>query len=230
MTRVRRRSPRVDLCHDRTDANRCARTRCFVAPAFLLREEAANVASMTSSCRTVLVAAILAGCAGSPAVAQRSETAPPAPSAGQPDMPVSAYAGPGSADAVPKGAAPPAPSAESSAEPPAQPPRPHGASIDIAVVGKHAGDAAVDRVIQGVRTGLQNCYEAGLESAPAANGTVEFRIKVGDSGAIKKVESANPHSMPGSVTTCMVGRFGALSFEPRPATTIEVKVTCRPND
>jgi len=98
------------------------------------------------------------------------------------------------------------------------------------VVGKHTGDAAVDRVIQGVRAGLQNCYEAGLESAPTANGTVEFRIKVSDSGGIKKVESANPHSMPGSVTTCMVGRFGALSFEPKPATTIEVKVTCRPNE
>jgi hypothetical protein len=96
------------------------------------------------------------------------------------------------------------------------------------VVGKHAGDASIERVVMGVKNGLQNCYEAGLESAPTASGVVEFKVHITASGSLKKVESANPNTMPGSVTNCMVGRFGALSFEPRPATTIDVKVTCRP--
>jgi hypothetical protein len=95
------------------------------------------------------------------------------------------------------------------------------------VVGKHAGDAAIERVVLGVKTGLQNCYEAGLENAPTAMGVVAFKVHITASGSLKKVESENPNTMPGSVTNCMVGRFGALSFEPRPATTIDVKVTCR---
>jgi hypothetical protein len=102
--------------------------------------------------------------------------------------------------------------------------------VEIEVVGKHSGDAAIERVILGVKPGLQSCYAGGLDSAPSASGTVGFKVHITASGSLKKVESANPDTMPGSVTNCMVGRFGAVSFEPRPATTIDVKVTCRPNE
>jgi hypothetical protein len=175
----------------------------------------------------------VAGCGGATNAPARAEnsTQPPAPVAPEEGVPASASSAvPSSESALPTGSASAAPSGAGSSEPVAQPPKRRSAPIDIAVVGKHAGDAAVERVISGVRTGLQNCYEAGLESAPTAMGIVDFRVNITASGAIKKVESANPNTMPGSITTCMVGRFGALSFEPRPATTIEVKVTCRPNE
>jgi len=180
----------------------------------------------------LLVAATLAGCGGAPKAPAQSENATPAEPPGATEeglaSPPSAVAG--SADGPPKGAPSATPSGRGSAEPAAEPPRGHGAPVEIAIVGKHAGDADLERVITGVRTGLQNCYEAGLESAPTATGVVDIKINVTASGAIKKVESAHPNTMPGSVATCMVGKFGALSFEPKPATTIEVNVTCRPNE
>lgn len=182
--------------------------------------------TLTSGSVAVLFAGIVvAGCGG----------APPAPAAG----PESAASAPvptndsPSASATPSENAEPAPSGSApatgnSAGPgPSAPKRP-SASVDLVVAGKHAGDASIERVVSGVKTGLQSCYQTGLDSTPTAEGTVEFRINVTDSGAIKKVESSNPNTMPGSVTNCMVGRFGALSFEPRPKTIIEVKVTCRP--
>lgn len=94
------------------------------------------------------------------------------------------------------------------------------------VKGKLAGHESVDRAIQSTQHGLESCYQRGLENAPAAMGVVAFQIDVTASGTIKRVESANPSTMPGSVTNCMVGRFGALSFDAAGASTIDVKVTC----
>lgn len=169
----------------------------------------------------VLLAA-LAGCSNVPPAAP-PEGAAPAPG---PVTPSSAAAGSAAESAPPTSDVPSAPGS-APAEPSAQPPKKRGAPVDVAVVGKHAGDAAIERVVLGVKTGLQNCYEAGLENAPTAMGVVAFKVHITASGSLKKVESENPNTMPGSVTNCMVGRFGALSFEPRPATTIDVKVTCR---
>jgi len=182
---------------------------------------------LASGAALLLVATTLAGCGNAPRDAAHPEGASsaPVPVAQGTDVPTAASSGPASEDAS-KGSASAAPGGAGSAEPPTQP-KQLGAPVEVAVVGKHAGDASIERAIQGVKTGLQNCYEAGLKNAPTASGTVEFRVAITASGALKKVESANPNTMPGSITTCMVGRFGALSFEPRPATTIEVKVTCR---
>jgi hypothetical protein len=172
----------------------------------------------------LLVLAALNGCSNTPQAAAPPEGATPASG---PVAPSSPSGGAGAETAPPASAEPAAPGSAGPAEPSAQPPKKRGAPVDIAVVGKHAGDASIERVVLGVKTGLQNCYEAGLENAPTASGIVEFKIHITASGSLKKVESANPNTMPGGVTNCMVGRFGALSFEPRPATTIEVKVTCR---
>lgn len=172
-----------------------------------------------------LVLAALAGCGNTPQAVAPAEGA--APSSGS-VAPSSASTVGGAESAPPANAAPAASGNAAAAEPSAEPPKKRAAPIEIAVVGKHAGDASIERVVGGVKTGVQNCYEAGLENAPTASGIVEFKIHVTASGTLKKVESANPTNMPGSVTNCMVGRFGALSFEPKPATTIEVKVTCRP--
>jgi hypothetical protein len=168
-------------------------------------------------------ATTLDGCSKAPQGPQGA--APTAEGTGSPPSPPAEDP----AKAPPEGApsaAPSSPSSAASAEP-STPPKKRGAPVDIAIVGKSAGDAAVERVVLGAKNGIQNCYEAGLENAPTAMGTVEFKIMVTASGTLKKVESANPNTMPGSITSCMVGRFGALSFEPRPARTIEVKVTCR---
>jgi len=178
------------------------------------------VAPRSASAVSFLIAT-LAGCGGAPKDAAHPEGAAPAPAPRAEETGASASPaaspGPASENAPPNGAG--------SAEPSA-PPKKRGAPVEIAVGGKHAGDAAIERVILGARNGLQNCYEAGLENAPTAMGTVTFRVNITASGSLKKVESDNPNTMPGSVTSCMVGRFGALSFEPRPATIIEVKVTC----
>jgi hypothetical protein len=175
----------------------------------------------------LLLLATLAGCGSAPKDAAHPEGAPPppAPAAEETGASASPSAGPASEETPPNGAAA-ANSGAGSAEPPVQP-KQLGAPVEVAVGGKHAGDASIERVIQGVKTGLQNCYEAGLKTNPTAMGTVEFRVHITASGSLKKVESDNPNTMPGSITSCMVGRFGALSFEPRPATTIQVKVTCR---
>jgi len=172
----------------------------------------------------LVILAALAGCSNVPPAAAPPEGATPAPG---PVAPSSPSAGPGGESAPPASAAPAAPGSAAPAESSAQPPKKRAAPVDVAVVGKHAGDASIERVVLGVKAGLQNCYEAGLENAPTAMGVVEFKVHITASGSLKKVESANPNTMPGSVTNCMVGRFGALSFEPRPATTIDVKVSCR---
>lgn len=96
------------------------------------------------------------------------------------------------------------------------------------VTGKLSADPAVPGIIQRTRAGLRACYQKGLQADPTAAGVVEFKIHVTDSGTIKRVESANPPNMPGSVTSCMVGRFGALSFNAAGASTIDVKVSCQP--
>jgi hypothetical protein len=95
------------------------------------------------------------------------------------------------------------------------------------VKGKLAGQESVERAISSAQHGLESCYERGLENTPSAAGVVAFRIDVTASGTIKRVESANPSTMPGSVTNCMVGRFGALSFAAAGVSTIDVKVTCQ---
>ena len=177
----------------------------------------------------LFVAAAVAGCGGAGKTPAGSESTAPvgAPMSKEESAPPSPPASSAPESAIAGGAASSSPPASSAAEPAA--PKSRSAPVEIAVVGKHAGDAAVEHVVVGARTGLQNCYETGLQSAPTAMGVVDFKIMVTASGVLKKVESTNPNTMPGSITNCMVGKFGALSFEPRPATTIEVKVTCRPN-
>lgn len=179
----------------------------------------------------VLIAVALVGCGGATKAPASSEPPLPveAPSTAQHSVPPTTSAAP-QPESAPPSAGSQLPSASSSGGTAAEPPQRLGAPIEIEIVGKHAGDAAVERVITGARTGLQNCYETGLQGTPGAKGVVDFHVHVTASGVLKKVESANPNTMPGSVTNCMVGKFGALSFEPRPATIIEVKVTCRPND
>jgi hypothetical protein len=202
----------------------------YIAAALSLGGDGASLAAMKSSSRILLLALTLIGCGGTPKGPTQPQGVPSAQEpVAQEAAPSSAAATPGSESAAPESAASAAAPPPSSAEP-ATEPRRRGAPVDIAVTGKHAGDAAVERIVSGVQTGLQNCYEAGLESAPTAKGVVDFRINVTASGTLKKVESSHPNTMPGTITTCMVGKFGALSFEPKPATTIEVKVTCRPND
>jgi hypothetical protein len=185
-----------------------------------------RLAAMTCTNRPVAVfitTMTLAACGGTPpAPAATPESAASAPAPQNDTVPPSSAAA-GAA------AAPAASSSTPESAPPAEAaPAKRPVSVDIVVAGKHAGEESVERVVGGVKPGLESCYRTGLEGTPSAGGTVEFKIHVTDSGAIKKVESNNPNTMPGSVTNCMVGRFGALSFEPHPKTTIEVKVTCRP--
>lgn len=181
----------------------------------------------TGSIAVLFAGLMLAGCGGAPpapAAGPESATSAPATQAATP--PASSADAPSEGTSSAPAASASAPASAAPAEPAAPAKRP--VSVDIVVAGKHAGEAPVENVVGGVKPGLESCYRAGLEGTPTAGGTVDFKVHVTDSGAIKKVESNNPNTMPGSVTNCMVGRFGALSFAPRPKTTIEVKVTCRP--
>ena len=182
--------------------------------------------SISLALTAVVLGSGLASCGGAPPVTAHPEPAPD----GKPLAQESPPSGPLVQEASAPSAAPDngmAPGPGSSGE--GAPRRATGVvQISTPVVkGKLAGQESVERVIRSTQGGLEACYERGLQNVPAAAGVVEFRINVTDSGAIKRVESANPSTMPSSVTTCMVGRFGALSFNAAGASTIDLKVTCQ---
>jgi len=178
----------------------------------------------------LVLGAGLVGCGSAPAVVAHPEPSPdgnPIAKESSPSGPlVQEPSAPSPGPAPANGASPAAPDPASSG---GAAPR-HAAGVvqisEPVVKGKLAGLESVDRAIRSTQHGLESCYERGLENAPAAMGVVAFRIDVTASGTIKRVESANPSTMPGSVTNCMVGRFGALSFDAAGTSTIDLKVTC----
>jgi len=164
-------------------------------------------------------------CGGQAPAAETPAPAEPAPPASE-EQPDTAPAA--TTEEATSGGAAPAEGAASGETPASGP----GGLVEIApprITGKLSGDDSVERVISGTRAGLTTCYERGLREQPGAAGEVVFKIAVSDSGAILKVSSTNPPGLPGSVTACMVGRFGALSFKAAGASTIEVGVTCKPS-
>src|SRR5262245_40998818 len=122
-------------------------------------------ASLLASAVLLSFAATLGGCSKPPQDAVSPQAA--APAAEGTSGPASSSAE-GSEKAPPEGASSAAPAGSSSGAP--AEPKKRGAPVDIAIVGKSAGDAAVERVVLGAKNGIQNCYEAGLENAPTAMG------------------------------------------------------------
>lgn len=73
----------------------------------------------------------------------------------------------------------------------------------------------VQRVMQKSSSRYKQCYDAGLRSNPALHGRVMVRMTIDASGSIASAEDAGSDLSDATVTTCVFGTLGTLTF-PQP--------------
>jgi hypothetical protein len=70
----------------------------------------------------------------------------------------------------------------------------------------------IQRAIRGRFGAFRACYEAGLKNNPSLTGTVRVSFVIGRDGSVSSVANAGSNLPDGGVVSCVVGRFGGLSF------------------
>ena len=82
------------------------------------------------------------------------------------------------------------------------------------VLGGEVGNAS--RVVAGMRGGFRKCYRLELVEHPDARGSIDFVIRVGPRGGVRKVETATVGDL-GSVVACARSLAQKARFD-RPTT------------
>src|SRR5205085_824902 len=81
-----------------------------------------------------------------------------------------------------------------------------------AVSGGQVSNAA--RVIAGMRAGLRNCFQRGLNENPDAQGQIRLLINVGPAGQVTSATAIPNGNLPQSVTACVQARARNAQFDP----------------